>query len=132
MKKSGLNRLSKIGLILGAILLLSQPVFSGVVSAKTPKLSRQTCDAVQGKIVGNKLMPSNRRTIQGIPPDVPGKIVGNKLMLIDKTGRQTLAPDGIYTIQGGSKITVNQGQIIDIPSRVINKSGMVRIIEIDH
>ena len=126
MKKSSLNRLSKIGLILGAILLLSQPVFSGVVSAKTPKLSRQTCDAVQGKIVGNKLM------------------------LIDKRGRQTLAPDGVYTIQGGSKITVNQGQIIDIPSnrgqiidipsnqgqiidiptRVINKSGTVGIIVI--
>ena len=106
MKKSGLNRLSKIGLIFGAILLLSQPVFPGEVSAKTPKLSRQTSDAVQGKIVGNKLM------------------------LIDKTGRQTLAPDGVYTIQGGSKITVNQGQIIDIPSRGINKSGMVGIIEI--
>ncbi len=108
MKKSGLNRLSKIGLILGAILLLSQPVFSKVVSEKTPKLSQQTCDAVQGKIVGNKLM------------------------LIDKTGRQTLAPDGIYTIQGGSKITVNQGQIIDIPSRVINQSGMVGIIDAEH
>jgi hypothetical protein len=108
MKKSGLNRSSKIGLIFGAILLLSQPVFSGIVSAKTPKLSRQTCDAVQGKIVGNKLM------------------------LIDKTGRQTLAPDGIYTIQGGSKITVNQGQIIDIPTRVINKSGMIGIIDIEH
>ena len=107
MKKSGLNRLSKIGLILGAILLLSQPVFSGVVSAKTPKLSRQTCDAVQGKIVGNNLI------------------------LIDKTGRQTLAPDGVYTIQGGSKITVNHGQIIDIPTRVINKSGMVGVIDID-
>ena len=97
MKKSGLNRLSKIGLILGTILFLSQPVFSGDLSVKTPKLSRQTRDAVQGKIVGNKLM------------------------LINKTGRQTLAPDGIYTIQDGSKITVNQGQIIDIPSRVINK-----------
>jgi len=52
-------------------------------------------------------------------------------MLIDKTGRQTLAPDGVYTIQGGSKITVNQGQIIDVPGRGINKSGMVGIIDID-
>ena len=98
--------MSKIGLILGAILLLSQPVFSGAVSAKTPKLSRQTYDTVQGKIVGNKLM------------------------LIDKRGRQTFAPDGVYTIQGGSKTTVNQGQIIDVPGRIIDKSGMVGIIEI--
>ena len=106
MKKADLNRLSKVGLILGALLLLAQLVFSGIVSAQSPKLSQQKSDIVQGKIVGNKLM------------------------LIDQTGRQTLAPDGIYTIRDGSKISVNQGQIIDVPGRVTSKSGMVGIIEI--
>lgn len=103
MKKYSQN---KIGLILGIIFVLSQPVYSGIVCAETPLVPQQTSLVIQGKIVDNRLM------------------------LIDKTGRQTLAPDGVYTIQDGSKITVNQGQIIDIPSSVINKSRMVDIIDV--
>jgi len=106
MKNSTLKRLSKIGLILGVVFLLVQFAFSGTVSARSPKLFQQKSAVVQGKIVGNKLM------------------------LIDKTGRQTLAPDGVYKIRDGSKISVNQGQIIDVPGRVIDRGGMVGIIEI--
>lgn len=103
MKKYSQN---KIGLILGVIFVLSQPVFSGILCAETP------------------LAPQEKSLV------IQGEIIDNRLMLIDKTGRQTLAPDGVYTIQDGSKIKVNQGQIIDIPTSVINKSRMVDIIDV--
>jgi len=106
MKKCYLNSLSKIGLIVGVILVLSQPIFSGLVYAETPLVPQQKSLVIQGKIVDNMLM------------------------LVDETGKQTLAADGVYTIQGGSKIIVNQGQIIDVDTKVINKSGMVGIIDV--
>ena len=132
MKKSGLNRLSKIGVILGAICLLSLPVFSGGLSAETPKLSPQSGQTVQGKTVRLATAADEILPMKQSAQAVQGKIVGNKLMLIDQRGRQTLARDGIYTVQGGAKIRVENGQIIDIDGKVTDKSGIIGIIDIDN
>ncbi len=132
MKKSGLNRLSKIGVILGAIFLLSLPIFSGGLSAETPKLSPQSAQTVHGKTVRLATAADEILPMKQLPQAVHGKIVGNKLMLIDQRGRQTLARDGIYTVQGGAKIKVENGQIIDVEGKVTDKSGIIGIIGVDN
>ena len=106
MKTSNLNRLGRISLILAAAFLFTLPMIFGSVFAQAPAFSQQKSEIIQGRIVGNQLM------------------------LIDTTGRQTLATDGVYTLRDGSKISVQQGHIIDIDSRKTNRSGMVGIIEI--
>jgi len=91
--------------------------------------------AGQGK-QKNKSVPFSspfRHFSSTVTPSCPwGKIVGNKLMLIDQRGRQTLARDGIYTVQGGAKIKIENGQIIDVEGKVTDKSGIIGIIDVDN
>jgi len=61
-----------------------------------------------------------------------GKVSGQQLILIDPRGNQVQAPDGVYTANGGKKITVQKGRIIDINhlSPALKKSAF-GIIDVD-
>jgi len=63
-----------------------------------------------------------------------GKIFGDQLMLIDEIGRKSTAKDGIYTTEDGTKITVKDGKVNDIPPMFESK-GMYpscHIVEVEY
>ena len=61
-----------------------------------------------------------------------GKIFGDELMVFE-SGRKSTAEDGIYTSEDGTKITVKDGKIAEMPS-FKNKGtySSFRIIEVEY
>jgi hypothetical protein len=64
--------------------------------------------------------------------EMKGKIFGDQLMVFE-SGRKSTAEDGIYTTEDGTKITVKDGKIVEMPS-LKNKGtySSFRIIEVDY
>jgi hypothetical protein len=62
------------------------------------------------------------------------KIFGDQLMLINEMGIKSTAKDGVYTTEDGTKITVEHGNIIDIPPTFKSKGAYssFRIIEVEY
>ena len=61
------------------------------------------------------------------------KIFGDQLMLMDNMGRKAAAKDGIYTTENGTKIRVENGTIVDIPSADSKGTySTIRIIEVEY
>jgi hypothetical protein len=62
-----------------------------------------------------------------------GKIFGDQLMLLDSMGRKSTARDGIYTTENGTKITVKNGTMIDIPSSdSIGTYSSIHIVDVEY
>ena len=62
-----------------------------------------------------------------------GKIFGDQLMLLDNMGRKSIAKDGIYTTEDGTKITVENGAMIDIPTSFSKGAySSIRIVEVEY
>jgi len=63
-----------------------------------------------------------------------GKIFGDQLMLIDGMGRKSTAKDGIYTTEDGTKITVKDGKVNDIPPMFASKGmySSCHIVEVEY
>jgi len=101
MRKSFMNKLIKITLILIGSLMLFQPVL-GAESSEQEEINMK------------------------------GKIFGDQLMVIE-TGRKSTAKDGIYTSEDGTKITVKDGRVVEMPS--FKSKGMYssfRIVEVEY
>ena len=61
-----------------------------------------------------------------------GKIFGDQLMLLDNMGRKSTAKDGIYTTENGTKIKVENGTIVEIPSADSKGTySTIRIIDVE-
>ena len=64
--------------------------------------------------------------------EMKGKIFGDQLMVFE-SGRKSTAEDGIYTTEDGTKITVKDGKIVEMPSLKNNGTySSFRIIEVDY